>query len=213
MNIVSGILTSYLLGSFPTAYLFGKVYKGIDIREHGSGNVGATNVFRVLGKVPGITVLVIDILKGVIALTVVGDLFCLQGVVARALLGVAVVVGHNWTVFLKFKGGKGVATSLGVLIGLTIKFSVLRPVLFICLSGWIISFVLSGYVSLASIFASILMPVVMVLTGQKLEIIISGVVFCGFVVLRHRPNIKRLLGGNESRIFVPFQRKDADKHR
>ena len=94
------------MGAIPTAYIAGRLLKGIDIRKHGSGNVGATNVFRVLGKWPGIVVLVLDILKGVVAVTVVGDIFGLIKVDQRVLLALVVVAGHNWTVFLDFKGGK-----------------------------------------------------------------------------------------------------------
>src|SRR3989338_5088795 len=129
MTIMMGIILAYLTGSIPTAYIFGRMSKGIDIRQHGSGNVGATNVFRVLGKWPGTVVLMLDILKGTIAAAVVPDMLGLTGVLHRAALALAVVCGHNWTVFLKFKGGKGVATAFGVLIGLTIRIAVIRPVL------------------------------------------------------------------------------------
>ena len=207
MNLILALLISYLLGSIPTAYLFGKAYKGIDIRQHGSGNVGATNVFRVLGKWPGITVLVIDIIKGVLPLTVVGSFFHVGTVSGRVLLGVAAVVGHNWTVFLRFKGGKGIATSLGVLIGLTIQFPTLRLALLICILVWLAVFLVSAYVSLASILAAIALPVVIVATGQPFEFVLLGVIFCIFVALRHRPNIQRLLAGTESKVPLPFRRK------
>jgi glycerol-3-phosphate acyltransferase PlsY len=207
LDIIIGICMSYLVGSIPSAYIFGKVYKGIDIRQHGSGNVGATNVFRVLGKGPGISVLVIDILKGVVAIIIIGDIFGLSSIIERIFLGVAAVSGHNWTLFLQFKGGKGIATSLGVLIGLTIKFYVLRPVLLFSVLIWLVIFLLTGYVSLASIIASISLPVIMVLTFQAFEIVVLGIVFCIFVVLRHRPNIRRLLDKKESRVNFPFLHK------
>lgn len=200
MNIIIAIIVSYLIGSIPTAYLFGKIYKGVDIRDHGSGNVGAANAFRVLGKIPGTIVLMIDILKGALVLTVVGDIFGLDKIIPRMLLGLTVVSGHNWTVFLKFKGGKGIATTLGVLVGLTIKFSSLGPVLLICVSAWMCVFILFRYISLASMVASILLPVSMALTHQSIEMVTLGVIFCLFVVMRHRPNIKRLLSGREPKI-------------
>ena len=200
MNFLLGVVISYLLGSIPTAYIFGKLYQGIDIRQHGSGNVGATNTFRVLGKIPGTIVLLIDILKGTLALTVVGDLFSCDALLQRILLGVAAIVGHNWTIFLQFKGGKGVATTLGVLIGLTIKFSALLPVLLMCVLTWIVFFIFSGYVSLASVIAAIVLPITMIFTGQPLLLVLVGIIFCIFVVVRHRPNIERLLSGKESRI-------------
>jgi glycerol-3-phosphate acyltransferase PlsY len=198
---------SYLIGSIPTAYIFGKLYKGIDIRQHGSGNVGATNVFRTLGKAPGFLVLFIDILKGVLAVVLVGDLFRLDSILQRVILAVCVVSGHNWTVFLQFKGGKGIATSLGVLIGLTIKFAALRPVLLWTVLVWLACFLISAIVSVSSIVAATALPVIMVLTDQSFEIVLLGVVFSVFVVLRHRSNIRRLLQGQESRVPFLFHKK------
>src|SRR3989338_4435021 len=170
MKVLLAIAISYLIGSIPTAYIFGKWYKGIDIRQHGSGNAGATNVFRVLGKWPGIIVLTLDILKGIVAVVVIGDLFGLTQVWPIILLGVAGVAGHNWTVFLNFKGGKGIATSLGVLIGLTIKIAAIRPVLFMTVVIWAVCFIVSGFVSLASIVAATILPILMVATNQSFEI-------------------------------------------
>lgn len=206
LETIIGIVISYIIGSCPTAYLFGKFYKGIDIRQHGSGNTGATNAFRVLGKVPGTIVLVIDILKGVIATTIVGDVLGLDRVIIRALLGVAVVCGHNWTVFLGFKGGKGIATSLGVLIGLTIELPMLRPILLLCVGTWIGSFLITGFVSLSSVIAAVVLPLGMVFTSQSAEMVLLGVTFCIFVVVRHKSNIKRLLSGQEPRVNWPFKR-------
>ena len=116
LKIVFAVIASYLIGAIPTAYIFGRVLKKIDIRQHGSGNVGATNAFRILGKGPGAAVLLIDVLKGAIVTSLVADIFGLTDPLMRVFLGVVVVCGHNWTVFLNFKGGKGIATSLGVLV-------------------------------------------------------------------------------------------------
>lgn len=206
IKIILSLIVSYLIGSIPTAYIFGKLYRGIDIRQYGSGNVGATNVFRVLGKGPGIVVLIIDIAKGVVAMTVVADIFGINNIFAYVLLGIAVVVGHNWTVFLQFKGGKGMATSLGVLIGLTIKVALIRPVLLSAVGAWLVVFLSTGYVSLASIIAAVLLPVFMLIFAPSFELVLLGVIFCVFVVLRHRPNIKRLLSHEEHR-FKLFSRK------
>lgn len=205
--IILGIIISYLIGAIPTAYIYGRIYKKIDIREHGSGNVGATNVFRVLGKGPGIAVLIIDILKGVLAVAVVADLLGLTDILSRVVLALCVVSGHNWTVFLNFKGGKGIATSLGVLIGLTIRIASIRPVLLFTVLVWISSFLISGIISISSILAAIALPIIMVLTNQPFVLVCLGVIFCIFVVLRHRPNIKRLLTGQEPRIHLPFHKQ------
>lgn len=207
LQIILSTVLSYLIGAIPTGYLFGKFLKGIDIRQHGSGNMGATNVLRVLGKGPGAAVLILDIVKGVIPTTLIAGLFNMESIAARVFLGVVAVAGHNWTVFLNFKGGKGIATSLGVLIGLTIAIPAIRPVLFYTLVSWAVVFGLSGYVSLASIVASTVLPVAAVVTYQDIVIIYLGIIFCLFVVVRHRPNIKRLLKGEESRIFRPFWKR------
>ncbi len=204
MIIVIGAFLSYLMGSIPTAYIFGKLSKGLDIREHGSGNVGATNVFRVLGKGPGAIVLILDILKGLLAVVLIADVLGLTEIYHRLLLSICVISGHNWTIFLKFKGGKGIATTLGVLIGLAIKIASIWPVLAITLIVWVVSFLITAIVSLSSILAAITLPVIMALTSQPLEIIFVGVLLCIFVVIRHRPNVKRLLRGEEPRVPLSF---------
>src|SRR3989338_6376943 len=125
--IILGIILGYLMGAIPTGYIFGRALAGIDIRQHGSGNLGATNVLRVLGKGPGFLVLVLDILKGMLAVALIPDLLGLTGTFDRVVLAIAAVCGHNWTVFLNFKGGKGIATSFGVLLGLMIKIKKNSP--------------------------------------------------------------------------------------
>jgi len=201
------LLVSYLLGSLPTAFLVGKIYKGLDIREHGSGNVGATNTFRVLGRGAGILVLAIDILKGILPVTLIADAVHCDPVAWRVLLGILAVVGHNWTVFLRFQGGKGMATSLGVLIGLAIVLPALGWVLLICLLTWSAMFFSTGYVSLASMVASILFPFAMMATGQPAALTLYSIVLCLFVVLRHRANLRRLMKGEESRVRFKFFKK------
>jgi glycerol-3-phosphate acyltransferase PlsY len=205
--IFLGMLLGYLIGSIPTAYIFGRMSKGIDIRQHGSGNVGATNVFRVLGKGPGITVLLLDILKGVIAVALIPDILGFTETLYRVLFAVVVVCGHNWTVFLKFKGGKGIATSFGVLIGLTLKIAVIRPVLFWTVLIWIACFLITRIVSVSSILAATCLPIIMAVTHQEFTIICLGSVFCIFVVLRHRSNIRRLFAGQEPRVPLSFGKK------
>ena len=201
------LLVSYLVGSCPTAFVLAKLYKRIDIRQYGSGNVGATNAFRILGKLPGIMVLIIDIFKGMICPTVIADLFGQATLINRMVLGIAVVAGHNWTVFLKFKGGKGMATGLGVLIGLAIKVPIIQPVLLLSVLIWIVTFFLSGMVSLASIIAAFFLPVLMVVFSCPLALVILGIIFCALVVLRHKSNISRLLKREEPRVFKPFLKR------
>lgn len=201
------IILAYLIGSIPVAYLFGRWLKKLDIREHGSGNMGATNAFRVLGRGPGWTVLALDIIKGLIPVTLVANAFGLQDSLSLVLIGLAAVAGHNWTVFLGFKGGKGIATSLGVLIGLAVQIPALRTVLGIVLIVWLVFFLSSGYVSLASVAAAVFLPVLMVVYDAPFAITVMAIVLCIFIVLRHRSNIKRLSMGQESRAFRPSFKK------
>lgn len=207
VNYCLGIVLAYLFGAVPTAYIFGRLIKKIDIRQHGSGNVGATNAFRILGKGPGTCVLVIDVFKGVIATAGVSSLLHLNEPYWQVILGLVAVCGHNWTVFLNFKGGKGIATSLGVLIGLTIAIESIRIVVGLTFLAWLVIFLASGYVSLASIVASVVFPVITLVYPQPFAVIIMAVVLCVFVVLRHRSNITRLLERKESQVKFPWHKR------
>jgi len=170
--------------------------------------VGATNVFRVLGKLPGILVLIFDIAKGLLAVVYLPDLLGLPEDIYRALFGLLAVVGHIWTVFLHFKGGKGVATSLGVMFGLAIKITSLRIVLALALSSWVAIFLIGGFVSLASILTVLFVPIYMLIFNQSLEIVLLGIILCIIIVYKHTSNINRLLRGEESRFnILPFKRK------
>ncbi len=203
---VSTIL-AYLIGSIPVAYIFGRLLKGIDIREHGSGNMGATNALRVLGRWPGLVVLILDIIKGIIPVTVLANVFGLGDPLSLVIIAIATVAGHNWTIFLGFKGGKGMATSLGVLIGLAIQFQVLSIILLWVVMTWLAFFLLFGFVSLASIIAAVVFPILMVAFFEPLPLIILSIVLCIFIVFRHRSNIKRLAKGQEPRVFLPFRKR------
>lgn len=200
------ILISYLLGSIPVGYIVGQALKGIDVRRFGSGNFGATNVFRVVSPAAGVVVLILDMLKGVIPVAVIGD-FVLRGmpeadqILVRLILAVCAVCGHNWTVFLKFKGGKGVATSAGALLGLSFKIPQLGLIAGLCLGVWVLVLLITGFVSLSSIVASISLPVFMLLFNQPFKLLIFGVALCLFVVYRHKSNIGRLLRGEEGKIY------------
>lgn len=200
LPLVTFSLIAYLIGSIPTGYIFSWLLKGVDIRKQGSGNVGATNVFRIVGKVPGIIVLILDILKGLIIVTLLASLLSKTPLpvnynLFKIILGLAVITGHNWTIFLKFKGGKGVATSAGVLIGL-------EPlVMAICFLIWAIVFVITHYVSLSSIAAALFLPIfTFFFYRSSAELIIFSLIICIIGIYRHQPNIKRLLNGTESKI-------------
>jgi glycerol-3-phosphate acyltransferase PlsY len=203
------ILLCYLIGSIPIGFLVAKG-KGIDIRKVGSGNIGATNVIRTLGKRVGMGVLFGDILKGWLAVAVIAEavyIFWGQPIIdletrpnhtaLQIMAGVAAILGHNFTCWLGFKGGKGVATTGGVLIAW-------MPITFLVVIGiWAVVFFITRYVSLGSIVAAMALPIAAwQLNGRKEMIIISGVVGA-LVIFQHRTNIRRLLTGTEIR----FERK------
>jgi glycerol-3-phosphate acyltransferase PlsY len=203
--LVLGFAAAYVIGSIPTAYIFGKIMKGIDIREYGSGNVGATNVFRVIGKVPGIIVLILDAAKGLVCVACIAPMVLFFAPVTRPelyriLIGLSAIAGHNWTLFLKFKGGKGVATSAGVAIGLIPK------IFWLGFLVWLITFFISGFVSLASIIAVISIPIFTLAFGEPAEIVIFMCLLCLIIVYKHKPNIRRLARGEEKRISF-FKKK------
>ena len=212
LRLISALIASYLIGSIPTAFIFGRLVKGIDIRKHGSGNVGATNAFQVLGKPFGIIVLAIDILKGALPTFILPDLFGFNETIFRILIGVAVVAGHNWTIFLNFKGGKGVATSIGVLLGLSLKIPGLSIVFVLSVIIWSLTLLITGFVSLSSMLAAFFLPFLMLIFDQSLELIILGLIFCVFIIWRHKSNIKRLLSKSESQLsFSLLKRKRFPK--
>lgn len=206
-------IVGYLLGSIPTGYLVGKA-RGIDLRTVGSGNIGATNVFRTLGKGLGILVLVIDGLKGYAACAWVPDMvfgyLTQKGGqpdtrfydVLRIAGGLSAVLGHNYTCWLKFKGGKGIATSAGMLAALV-------PLAFVIVLGiWIVMFAVTRYVSVASIAGAVALPFAAYLTKNSATIVLVTAFMSVLAVYKHRSNIQRLLNGTESR----FVRKPKEQH-
>lgn len=204
--IILGTLISYLIGSLPTAYIFGRALKGIDIRKFGSGNVGATNALRVLGKPAGIAVLVLDIIKGFVAVLFLGNIIAtriagISDITTRVILGLSCIAGHNWTVFLKFKGGKGMATTLGVLSGWTVKVAGIKLIFALVILTWLFVFLITRIVSLASILSAITLPVYMFLFKEPRILIYSGVLLAIFIILRHKSNLKRIFAGKEPPLF------------
>lgn len=204
--IITAAIISYLVGSIPTAYIFGRLIKGIDIRSCGSGNIGATNAFRVLGKGAGIMVLLFDVLKGFFTVAVLGSLFThrtyfIQEQNLLIIMGLCSVCGHIWTVFLRFKGGKGIATSLGVLIALSLKMTGLIYVILTVVMIWLLIFSLSRFVSLASLSAAVALPLFSLIFRQPALFTILSTLLCLFAFLRHKSNISRLIAGKEPRLF------------
>jgi len=196
---------SYLIGSIPTAYIFVRIIKGIDIRKSGSGNVGATNALRILGKGWGIAVLFLDILKGFLPVVLLGSYLAskidfIQAQNLFIIIGLSSICGHNWTLFLNFKGGKGVATTLGVLLALALKVPGLSIVLGLTILVWFVSFILTRIISFSSVLSAVSFPLFTLIFRQSAVIVLLGILLSVFIILRHRPNIKRLLKGEEPRI-------------
>ncbi|HZJ82250.1 MAG TPA: glycerol-3-phosphate 1-O-acyltransferase PlsY [Clostridia bacterium] len=186
------VAIGYLLGNISSSYLMGKLNSNIDVRQYGSGNLGATNVFRVLGLKEGSIVVLGDALKGIVA-TLIG--IWLKGEMGGLIGGMAAVVGHNWPFLLGFKGGKGIATSLGTIV---ILFPSLSLILFV---AWILVFALSGYVSLASIISAALLPILVMIFKPSWGNIICTLLIGGLAIYRHKDNISRLLKGTEKKIL------------
>ena len=194
------LVVSYLIGSIPTSYILGMRLCGVGLRKSGSGNPGATNAFRVLGWKIGVSVLLIDILKGFLPTLLVLKWKGGGGVMAPAdmalLAGIAAIAGHMFTVFLRFKGGKGVATGVGVFLALAPK--ALLPTLAVCL----LIIAVSRYVSLGSLIGSALLPVLIGVFYPERTLLIFITAAIGLMlIIRHRSNIGRLLRGKEHKLF------------
>lgn len=181
----------YFLGNISSSYLVGKLTAKIDVREHGSGNLGATNVYRVLGFKAGAIVFLADALKGLVA-TLIG--LWIKGDVGGLIGGIAAVAGHNWPFLLEFKGGKGIATSFGSIV---ILFPLISLILLI-VEVLVIAF--TGYVSLASITVAVLFPILVIAFRYSIQHIIGALLLAILAVYRHRSNISRLLKGQENKI-------------
>ena len=205
---------AYLIGSIPSAIWVGRKFYGIDVREHGSGNAGATNVFRVLGKGPGTVVLLMDIIKGFLSVMLayqMGYYFAEQGTQSSQMtgffpvaFGVLSVVGHMLPIFAKFKGGKGVATLFGVIIALDPSVAGLALLVFVVVN------IVTGYVSVGSLMAGLSIPVLFlqVFGYRDVSLIVFSVSVGILIVYTHRKNIRRLMAGEEtkSRILVRKQK-------
>ncbi|HTF81667.1 MAG TPA: glycerol-3-phosphate 1-O-acyltransferase PlsY [Cytophagales bacterium] len=204
--IIFGALLAYLIGSIPTAVWYARRFHHIEIREHGSGNAGATNTFRVLGAKSGVIVLIIDILKGWIATRVANIPYWLDAisendiVVYKLIFGLIAVIGHVFPVYENFKGGKGVATLLGMVMAIQLNVALA------CLGIFLIVFFSSKYVSLGSMLAALAYPILLLtkfVPQNHPELMTGfGVVMFLLVVLTHRKNVKRLLKGEESKIYL-----------
>ncbi|MES2124571.1 MAG: glycerol-3-phosphate 1-O-acyltransferase PlsY [Gemmatimonadota bacterium] len=192
-RLVVAILGSYLLGAIPTSLLVVRAVKGVDLRRVGSGNLGATNLYRQLGFAWAVPVALFDALKGALPVAVIGPWAGL-GLVGSFLLGVVAVLGHAFSVFANFKGGKGVATGSGIILGIA-PWAYLAA-----LVVWVVTVRLSGYVSLGSIIAAAVLPPAVLLLQPSRHVVVGWITVLSLAIIWfHRANIKRLLNGTENR--------------
>lgn len=208
---VSALLLAYLFGSIPTAVWIGQAFYGIDVREYGSGNAGATNTFRVLGKKAGIAVMVLDIFKGytatnlayLIGLSVTGPQNSIQFVNYQLALGIGAVMGHLFPVLAGFRGGKGIATLFGMILAVQSQAAML------CVLTFIIVLMISKYVSLSSILAGFTFPLSIIFIFQSpiRSVVLYGMSICVLILVTHQKNIERLIKGKESKVNL-FKRKE-----
>lgn len=203
MNYFLTILIAYLIGSVSFGIIVAKLFRGIDIRDYGSGNTGFTNVLRVLGKGPSVLVLFGDTMKGAMAV-LVG--FYLGGTYCAVLGGLSVMLGHSYPLYFGFRGGKGVATGLGVVISLAPDVTVLALLIFL-LTVWI-----SRYVSLGSILAALSVPLLMLAFAKPLPILYFGIFGALVVVYRHKSNIVRIYQGQENKIGNNKEQKKDERN-
>src|ERR1700744_5092398 len=209
---VTALIMAYLCGSIPTAVWIGKAFYGIDVREYGSGNAGATNTFRVLGKKAGIPVMIIDILKGwtatnlayFIGVSTTGAYNSPPYINYALALGIAAVMGHLFPIFAGFRGGKGIATLLGMILAINL------PAALFCVGVFLLVLLITRYVSLGSIIGGFtyLIGVTFVYPLYIRSVIIYGMCICALILVTHQKNIERLLKGKESKVNL-FKRKEA----
>ncbi len=193
MKIALIIISCYLLGSIPFGYIVGKLFKKVDIREFGSGNIGATNVFRILGPSLASLVLIGDIGKGIFSIYLVQYLN-IDNLLIITIAGLAVICGHDWSLFLGFKGGKGIATTFGVVFALNPTISILAVII------WGVVLITTRYVSLSSIFAVISILVFTILFKQPYEYIVFSAIVLVLGIFKHKDNIERLKSKKERKI-------------
>lgn len=191
MTLALLLVAAYLLGSIPFAFLLARRLRGVDLRRAGSGNVGATNVMRTAGAGVAVAVVLLDVVKGAAVVVLAGR--ALPGVVAPAAAGVAAILGHVYPIWLRFRGGKGVATAFGV-------FGVLAPFgAVLCLACFLATVWVTRYVSLGSILATLVLAPFTYLTDAPIPIVAAAIATAALVIERHRPNLARLQAGTESR--------------
>ena len=214
LSMITIIVLSYLAGSIPTSIICSKLFKGIDLRDYGSGNAGGTNAIRVLGWKIGVFVMLVDVGKGVLATLLISqiriDPVTLTTNIVQIIAGMSAIFGHIWTIFAGFKGGKGVGTAAGML------FSLYPVAGLVCVAVFALVFFATRYVSLSSMSAAVAFPIIVLLfknwRGYSGELIYFAVFIAALIVFTHRSNIKRLLKGEENKARRKKPGRDSDNN-
>lgn len=199
------IIAAYIFGSFPTAYVIHKIKRGDDIRKYGSGNVGGTNATRTLGVGYGIVTIITDIIKGFIPILVLYFIYP-EDFVLLAVISVVVILGHDFPVFISFRGGKGIAVSFGVITGICSLPFMNNPIwieiipIFAILGTWALFFGIFRIVSIGSLCAAVVTPISFYFTGYNLPVVIAAFFWGVLVFITHRENIRRLATGKEKKL-------------
>lgn len=205
------IIAAYLFGAFPTAYVIHRIRKGDDIRKYGSGNVGGTNVARTLGTGYGVLTIIVDVVKGFIPILVLYFIYPYiypqdKNLILLSIVSIAVILGHDFPVYIKFKGGKGIAASLGVVIGVSTLPFINNPMwlkilpFIIIFGAWAVIFAVFRIVSLASLITAVAVPIVFYFIGYTWPMVIAAFLLCALTFITHRENIKRLIIKKEKKL-------------
>ena len=207
LNNVIAVLLAYFIGSIPSAIWISKWFFGVDVRDYGSNNAGATNTFRVIGRVAGFTVLFFDILKGwisvkILTLLILYEIHSPEFINMQLVVGITAVVGHVFPIYEKFQGGKGVATLMGIILAINFSAAIGCVVIFLLI------FIFTNYVSLGAIVAAIFFPIItiFIIRVESISLIYFSIFITVLVILTHKPNIYRLLNKDENKMKIKLKK-------
>ena len=207
LNNVIAVLLAYFIGSIPSAIWVSKWFFGVDVRDYGSNNAGATNTFRVIGRVAGFTVLFFDILKGWVSVKILTSLILyepqsLEFINMQLVVGITAVIGHVFPIYEKFQGGKGVATLMGIILAINFSAAIGCVVIFLLI------FIFTSYVSLGAIVAAIFFPIItiFIIRVESISVVYFSIFISILVILTHKPNIYRLLNKDENKMKINLKK-------
>ena len=207
LNNVIAVLLAYFIGSIPSAIWVSKWFFGVDVRDYGSNNAGATNTFRVIGRVAGFIVLFFDILKGWISVKILTSLILYEAnssefINMQLVVGITAVLGHVFPIYEKFQGGKGVATLMGIILAINFSAAIGCVVIFLMI------FIFTSYVSLGAIVAAIFFPIItiFIIRVESISVIYFSIFISILVILTHKPNIYRLLNKDENKMKIKLKK-------